>query len=112
MLVEATRYLADPETAAMAAAMAARQQPLDVENLAQLTGRILDGDDDMLIGPLIIYCGTQGIMFDTSEHNRLHPKSYIEIVPPVTGLRKLLAQMRETVLGVFQGQGKKEDTIT
>jgi hypothetical protein len=104
-LARATARLADPETAALAAAMAAGTEPLTPANLWALTELIIaasQDEGDILLSDLICYCTSQGVMFDVELINRRHLK----------GWRKLVAQAKEMVLGVFQGRGTREDTIS
>ena len=102
----------DPETAALAKALANGSRALDLTSLEQLSERILAGGDDILITWLIAYCVSNSIMFDPEWLNRHQPK----------GWRKLLAWVQQRFIGVQPkpvwrvsvfGDGEKEgDTIS
>lgn len=98
----------DPETAALAKALANGSEALNLTSLEQLAARIIDSGDEILLCSLLDYCVSNSIMVDMERLNRNHVK----------GWRKLLARVRERVFGarpfwsVF-GDGEKEgDTIS
>jgi hypothetical protein len=80
-LVRSTSRRADPETASLAEAIADGTRALDMASLEQLTRRILDTGDGVLLDRLVAYCISHSIMFD------------VEMIR-AKGWRKLLVRLK------------------
>lgn len=71
LLVRLASEDADPQTAALATALADGSQALTLDSLARLTNGVLATEKDLLICALIDYLVSQGIMFPTDDERGL-----------------------------------------